>query len=108
MRDHRPTLGDDIIADSQRSKQQQHAKEIMVINQELKMILAQRTERYCRVANIRDSQLILEVASTSIKMKTDYERLNILNQLRSKGFARLESLAKLANREKRRVRHLDS
>lgn len=103
MRDHRPTLGDDIIADSQLSKLQQHAKEIMMINQELKLILPRGTERHCRVANIRDNQLILEVASASIKMKIDYERLTILNQLRSKGFARLIAVTVQINPELYRV-----
>ncbi len=89
MRDHRPTLGDEIIADSRLSQLQQHAKEIMQINSELKTILPKGAEDHCRVANIRDNQLILEVASAGIKMKIDYERLHILNQLRAKGFARL-------------------
>lgn len=89
MRDHRPTLGDEIIADSRLSQLQQHAKEIMTINKELKVILPRGAEDHCRVANIRDNQLILEVASAAIKMKIDYERLHILNQLRAKGFARL-------------------
>lgn len=89
MRDHRPTLGDEIIADSRLSQLQQHAKEIITINKELKTILPRGSENHCRVANIRDNQLILEVSSAGIKMKIDYERLNILNQLRAKGFARL-------------------
>ncbi|KOO14661.1 hypothetical protein AKJ18_12145 [Vibrio xuii] len=103
MRDHRPTLGDDIIADSRLSQLQQHAKEIMMINSELKTILPRGTEQHCRVANIRDGQLILEVASASIKMKIDYERLNILNQLRSKGFARLIAVSVQINPELYRV-----
>ncbi|EEX93181.1 hypothetical protein VIOR3934_02333 [Vibrio orientalis CIP 102891 = ATCC 33934] len=103
MRDHRPTLGDDIIADSRLSQLQQHAKEIMMINSELKAILPRGTEQHCRVANIRDGQLILEVASASIKMKIDYERLNILSQLRSKGFARLIAVSIQINPELYRV-----
>ncbi|KJY82240.1 hypothetical protein TW81_14155 [Vibrio galatheae] len=99
MRDHRPTLGDEIMADSRLSQLQQHAKEIMLINKELKTILPKGTEDHCRVANIRDNQLILEVASAGIKMKIDYERLSILNQLRSKGFARLIAVSVQINPE---------
>ncbi|MDC5704418.1 DciA family protein [Vibrio europaeus] len=99
MRDHRPTLGDEIIGDSRLSQLQQHAKEIMLINKELKSILPRGTEDHCRVANIRDNQLILEVASAGIKMKIDYERLSILNQLRSKGFARLIAVSVQINPE---------
>ncbi|MEF1288378.1 DUF721 domain-containing protein [Vibrio sp. M260118] len=99
MRDHRPTLGDEIIADSALSRMQQHAKEISLLNKELKSILPRGTEDHCRVANIRENQLIIEVASASIKMKLDYERLNILNQLRSKGFARLIAITLQINPE---------
>lgn len=99
MRDHRPTLGDEILADSALSKLQQHAKEIMMLNQELKAILPRGTQEHCRVANVRDGQLIIEVASAAIKMKIDYERLTILNQLRSRGFARLIAITVQINPE---------
>tara|TARA_Y100001956_G_C4110722_1_gene182295 strand:+ start:367 stop:831 length:465 start_codon:yes stop_codon:yes gene_type:complete len=99
MRDHRPTLGDEILAESRLSQLQQHAKEIMLINKELKTILPRGTEDHCRVANIRDGQLVIEVASAAIKMKIDYERLSILNQLRSKGFARLMAVSVQINPE---------
>jgi len=99
MRDHRPTLGDEIIADSRLSQLQQHAQEILMINKALRSILPKGTEQHCRAANLRDNQLILEVASASIKMKIDYERLNILNQLRSQGFARLIAVSVQINPE---------
>ncbi|WP_039958559.1 DUF721 domain-containing protein [Vibrio sinaloensis] len=105
MRDHRPTLGDEILAESRLSQLQQHAKEIMTINQELKSILPRGTQDHCRVANIRDGQLIIEVASAAIKMKIDYERLTILNQLRSKGFARLMAVTIQINPELYRAQH---
>ncbi len=92
MRDHRPTLGDEIIAESRFSQLQKHAEEIMMINKELKTILPRGTEDHCRVANVRDGQLVIEVASAGIKMKIDYERLSILNQLRARGFARLMAI----------------
>jgi hypothetical protein len=92
MRDHRPTLGDEIIAESRFSQLQKHAEEIMLINKELKAILPRGTEDHCRVANVHDGQLVIEVASAGIKMKLDYERLSILNQLRSRGFARLMAI----------------
>jgi len=89
MRDHRPTLGNDIIAESHFSKLQQHAQEIMTINKILKEILPKSAVNHCRAANVRDGQLVLEVASAAIKMTLNYDRLNILNQLRSNGFAGL-------------------
>ncbi|NVD07398.1 DUF721 domain-containing protein [Vibrio sp. JPW-9-11-11] len=99
MRDHRPTLGDEIIADSRLSQLQQHAQEILMINKALRTILPRGTEQHCRAANLRDNQLILEVASASIKMKIDYERLNILSQLRAQGFARLIAVSVQINPE---------
>ncbi|MEF1171612.1 MULTISPECIES: DUF721 domain-containing protein [Vibrio] len=108
MRDHRPTLGDEILAESRLSQLQQHAKEIMMINKELKTILPRGTEDHCRVANIRDGQLVIEVASAAIKMKIDYERLSILNQLRSRGFARLMAVSVQINPELYRSRQLSN
>lgn len=99
MRDHRPTLGDDIIAQSRLSTLQQHAEEIILINRALQAILPRGTEKHCRVANIREGQLILEVASAGIKMKIDRDRLHILNQLRSQGFARLIAVSVQINPE---------
>ncbi|WP_162062486.1 DUF721 domain-containing protein [Vibrio taketomensis] len=89
MRDHRPTLSNDIISDSRFSNIQEHAKEIMAINQVLKSVLPKNTANHCRVANLRDNHLVLEVSSGAIMMKINYDRLTILNQLRSQGFARL-------------------
>lgn len=106
MRDHRPTLGDEIIADSRLSQLQKHAQEIMMINKELKTILPRGAEDHCRVANIRDGQLIIEVASAGIKMKIDYERRSILNQLRSRGFARLMAVSVQINPELYKTRAL--
>ncbi|GAB2667858.1 DUF721 domain-containing protein [Vibrio panuliri] len=89
MRDHRPTLGNEIISDSRFAKLQQHAEEIMTINKLLKTILPKNTADHCRVANLRDNHLVIEVASAALMMKINYDRLNILNQLRGQGFARL-------------------
>ncbi|KII79894.1 DUF721 domain-containing protein [Vibrio renipiscarius] len=89
MRDHRPTLSNDIISDSRFADLQKHAKEIIAINDLLKDILPKHTVEHCRAANVRDGQLVLEVASAAMKMKLSYDRLYILSQLRNQGFARL-------------------
>lgn len=89
MRDHRPTLGNDIVSGSQFAKLQQHAEEILAINLLLNELLPRGTEKHCRAANIRDGQLIIEVASAALKMKLNYERMQLLNQLRMKGFSKL-------------------
>ncbi len=92
MRDHRPTTTDELIESSRLSKLQQHAKEIIEINLILQSLLPRGIEPHIRAANIRGGHLVLEAASASIKMKVDYDRLNILNQLRNKGFGKLISI----------------
>ncbi|MFV0448117.1 MAG: DUF721 domain-containing protein [Vibrio sp.] len=92
MRDHRPTTTDELIESSRLSKLQQHAKEIIQINLILQTLLPKGIEAHIRAANVRDGHLVLEAASASIKMKLDYDRLNILNQLRNQGFGKLISI----------------
>ncbi len=99
MRDHRPTLTKELISDSKLSQIQEHAKEVLEIGNALQAILPKSALEHCRVANVRGSHLIIEVANASLKMKLDYDRLNILNQLRSKGYARLISIELKVNPE---------
>ncbi|WP_194436301.1 DUF721 domain-containing protein [Vibrio fluminensis] len=104
MRDHRPTLGNEIISDSRFANLQKHAEEIMKINQLLRTILPKNTVDHCRVANLRDNHLVIEVASAAIMMKINYDRLNILNQLRLQGFARLIAVEVQINPDLYRVK----
>lgn len=92
MRDHRPTLTQTLISDSRFSQLQEHAAEIMTINNALREILPKGTAKHCRAANLRGGNLVIEVASAAVKMKIDYDRLMILSQLRTMGFARLIGL----------------
>ncbi|OIQ23691.1 DUF721 domain-containing protein [uncultured Vibrio sp.] len=92
MRDHRPTLTQELLSDSKFDKLQQHAQEILTINQELTRFLPPYMGKHCRAANVRGSHLLLEVSSASMKMKLDYDRLTLLNHLRSAGFAKLISV----------------
>ncbi|NAW91622.1 MULTISPECIES: DUF721 domain-containing protein [unclassified Vibrio] len=92
MRDHRPTLTKELISDSSLKKIQQHATEILALNKVLNKLLPKGMADHVRAANVRGGHLIVEVASASIKMKLDYDRLHILNQLRNQGFAKLISI----------------
>ncbi len=83
MRDHRPTLTSDLVGKSRLGNIQQHAESILAIQKALAPMLPRGTEKHCRVANIRGGFLIIEVASAAIRHKLNFERLNILNQLRS-------------------------
>ncbi len=92
MRDHRPTDASELIESSRLSKIQQHAQEIIEINLILQTLLPKGIQPHVRAANLRGGHLVLEAASGSIKMKVDYDRLNILNKLRNKGFGKLISI----------------
>ena len=87
-----PHIYRQLIESSRLSKLQQHAKEIIQINLILQTLLPKGIEPHIRAANVRGGHLVLEAASASIKMKVDYERLNILNQLRNQGFSKLISI----------------
>jgi hypothetical protein len=89
MRDHRPTSTTELISESSLSKLQSHAQEITLLNQLLVNLLPHGTADHCRAANIRTGYLVLEVASAAIKMKIDYDKMNLLSQLRQQGFAKL-------------------
>lgn len=104
MRDHRPTLSNDIISDSRFAELQKHAKEIITINELLTTILPGNTVEHCRAANVRDGLLVIEVASAAMKMKLSYDRLHILSQLRSQGFSRLIAIDVQINPELYRSR----
>ncbi|QXO16911.1 DUF721 domain-containing protein [Vibrio ostreae] len=92
MRDHRPTNTEELLEASRLKQVQEHAKEILQLNQILTTLLPRGTEKHVRAANIRGGHLILEAASAAIKMKIDYDRLSLLNQLRAQGFGRLISI----------------
>lgn len=92
MRDHRPTLTKELISDSSLRKIQEHASEIIALNKVLQTLLPKGTADHVRAANVRGGHLIVEVASAAIKMKLEYDRLYLLNQLRSQGFAKLVSI----------------
>ncbi|OEF24972.1 DUF721 domain-containing protein [Vibrio rumoiensis] len=89
MRDHRPKLTQDLITDTHLKKFTQHVSEILEINTALKKILPPSMLKYCRAANVRQSQLLIEVANASLQMKLNYERIRILSELRAAGFSKL-------------------
>ncbi|WP_425315035.1 DUF721 domain-containing protein [Vibrio litoralis] len=99
MRDHRPKLTQDLIGDSQLKAFSQHVSEILSINQALKSILPKNLLAHCRAANVRQNQLLIEVANASFQMKLNYERIRILSELRAAGFSRLAGIELKVNPE---------
>ncbi|MGO1297057.1 MAG: DUF721 domain-containing protein [Vibrio sp.] len=92
MRDHRPTATTELIDSSLLKRLQEHASEIIAINKIIKSLVPASAVDHVRAANVRNGQLVIETASAALKMRLDRDRLNILNQLRSQGFAKLISV----------------
>lgn len=89
MRDHRPKLTQELIGDSQLKAFSQHVSNILSLNEALNRILPKSLSPHCRAANIRQSQLLIEVANASVQIKLNYERIRILSELRAAGFSHL-------------------
>lgn len=92
MRDHRPTSTETILTKSAMGELQAQVKEIQALNTTLHSLLSPNIVEHCRVANLKESVLVLEVASAAIKMKVDRDRLYLLNGLRQQGYPRLISM----------------
>lgn len=92
MRDHRPTLTKDLLIDYRMGQLSQHVSDILKINKALQSILTPAFRPHCRAANIKSSQLLIEVASASLQMKLNYDRIHILSQLRANGFSKLSGI----------------
>ncbi|EPE37716.1 hypothetical protein CF66_2245 [Candidatus Photodesmus katoptron] len=69
-----------------------HCKKILEIDQYLKKNLPEIIVSYCRVANIRDNCLIIEVANAGLKILINSEMSGILKQLKKAGFTYLMKL----------------
>lgn len=89
MRYHKPTSTTDLSSNDTLKKIQEKACEILALQRVINTILPPGVEQHCRVANINNNVLIIEAASAAVKMRLDYDRLNILNQARHSGYAKL-------------------
>lgn len=92
MRDHRPTESSQLLAQQGLQGIQQRSKDILALQQALQQCLPAHTAKLCRAANLRDGQAIVEVASASLKMKLNYDRLRIISALRQQGYPHLTGL----------------
>lgn len=92
MRDHRPTESSQLLTQQGLQGIQQRSKDILALQQALQQCLPAHTAKLCRAANLRDGQAIVEVASASLKMKLNYDRLRIISALRQQGYPQLTGL----------------
>ncbi|MFD2178788.1 DUF721 domain-containing protein [Veronia pacifica] len=82
MRDHRPQATQDLLADSLPGQIQQRALALAELNKQVLGLLPQNAANQCRVANFRQGVLILECGSSSWATRLNYERMNLISQLR--------------------------
>lgn len=81
---HRPNLIDDITKSSgQLAKIQQKSEKLQEINQILTSELLPGSDEYCRVANLRQGILVIEVTSGVWSTRLTQLRSNLLSELRS-------------------------
>lgn len=98
MRDSRPqlldVLFDDASAAGNRSLQnvQLRAATLLKLNRTVKGLLPSPLHPWCRVANYRQSILVLEVANASWMMRLRYELPNLLSALRAQILPSLSSI----------------
>ncbi|NRA70705.1 MAG: DUF721 domain-containing protein [Gammaproteobacteria bacterium] len=74
------------------AKLQHKAYQLQVINRIITAELLPGSEEYCRVANLRNGTLVLEVASGAWFTRLQSMRINLLNQLRERVSSSLISI----------------
>lgn len=99
MRDSHPLALSDVLEESLSKNSgttlqaiQRNAKAILQLNQTVKSLLPKEMKQICRVANYRNSVLIIEVANGSWLNRLNYEKLNLLSTLRSTILPSLSSI----------------
>ncbi|MCW2255500.1 hypothetical protein M2263_001591 [Providencia alcalifaciens] len=98
MRDSHPQALFDVLEESLAKTSsplqtiQRNAKAINKLNQAVKGLLPTEVKPMCRVANYRNSILVIEVANASWMTRLNYEKLNLLSALRSSILPSLSSI----------------
>lgn len=98
MRDSRPQLLDVLFDDasaagnSSLQNVQQRAAALLKLNRAVKGLLPSQLHPWCRVANYRQSVLVLETANASWLMRLRYEQPNLLSALRAQILPSLSSI----------------
>lgn len=98
MRDSHPQALFDVLEESITKTSnplrtiQRNAMAINKLNQAVKALLPSEIKPMCRVANYRNSILVIEVANASWMTRLNYEKLNILSALRGSILPSLSSI----------------
>ncbi|CNE70047.1 DUF721 domain-containing protein [Yersinia nurmii] len=98
MRESRPQLLDVLFDDATATEKgplhnvQQRAVALLKLNRAVKALLPSQLQPWCRVANYRQSILVLETANASWLMRLRYEQPNLLSALRAQILPSLSSI----------------
>lgn len=98
MRENRPQLLDVLFDDAVAAEKgplhnvQQRATALLKINRAVKGLLPSQLQPWCRVANYRQSVLVLETANASWLMRLRYEQPALLSALRAQILPSLSSI----------------
>ncbi|OVZ95963.1 DUF721 domain-containing protein [Yersinia sp. 2105 StPb PI] len=98
MRESRPQLLDVLFDDAIAAENgplhnvQQRATALLKLNRAVKGLLPSQLQPWCRVANYRQSVLVLETASASWLMRLRYEQPALLSALRAQILPSLSSI----------------
>ncbi|CRY54517.1 MULTISPECIES: DUF721 domain-containing protein [Yersinia] len=98
MRENRPQLLDVLFDDAIAAENgplhhvQQRATALLKLNRAVKGLLPSQLQPWCRVANYRQSVLVLETANASWLMRLRYEQPALLSALRAQILPSLSSI----------------
>ncbi|MFI0488528.1 MAG: DUF721 domain-containing protein [Yersinia sp. (in: enterobacteria)] len=98
MRESRPQLLDVLFDDAIAAENgplnnvQQHAVALLKLNRVVKGLLPSQLQPWCRVANYRQSVLVLEAGNASWLMRLRYEQPALLSALRAQILPSLSSI----------------
>lgn len=76
----------------QKDNVQEHAIELLKLNQKVKELLPSQLKPWCRIANYRRNILVIEIANANWMMELRYEKSNLLSSIRKKILPSLSSI----------------
>lgn len=92
MRDHHPQPLDSLFTETHLQNVQQRAIALLKLNQTVKALLPAELHAHCRVANYRQSILILEITNASFALRLRYLIPALLSALRQQALPTLVTI----------------
>ncbi len=99
MRDHRPQSADSLLDSDKLTNITQRAILLDQLGKKVKACLSTDLSNNIRVANYRQGVLIIEVSSSAWAQRLNFERFNLMSQLRSGDLPQLSTIDVKVNPE---------